>query len=474
MKSSSRSYDFLWLSIALLPLISISFLLALRPQDYWWVLRVGQETLHSGAVPVKDTFSLSQFGHPIVYQSWLSGVLFWLVYNLGGTPLTFLLRGILIGVTYSLLWYMARAFIQARLATLLIIVLGLASANNWSIRSQLFAYPLFIICLLTLFAWQNGNRKYLWLLPAATLLWANLHGSFVLPIILAGTALIFGKGERKPLLIIFGLMLVATLINPRGAGVWEYVVSMLNSPSDQLYSFEWAPPRNAGWQMNIFFAWTMALGPLAAFSPRKLSAMEWIWFLGFGWQALSGLRYVIWFLFIVAILTAKFISAWTKQPDPQGQIHPAFNISLGILILTFALLFLPGIRQRWMGDSVRIYELETTPLAATEWLAQHPELPGPLWADYAFGGYMSFALQSRRPWMGSRFFAFPPQQWAEYVQVSRAENWQEMFDRAHINLLMLSTKSQPKLVKAVSASALWCAQYHDEYAVIFSRCRPIQ
>jgi len=469
-QQSSRSYDFLWLGIALLPLIGISFLLAIQPQDYWWVMRVGQETIQSGAIPTTDTISLSQFGQPILYQTWLSGVILWLVYKIGGISLTFLLRGILIGVAYGLTWSMVRKVSNAPLATALVFILGIASANNWAVRSQLFAYPLFVLCLWSLIHWQNGSNKYLWVLPLCTLLWANIHGSFVLPLILAGTALVFGKGERKVLLITFGIMLIATLLNPRGFGVWKYFVSMINSPSDQLFAFEWAPPRNEGWQMNIFFASILAFAPLAALSPRKLSILEWIWFLGFGWLALTGLRYVIWFLFIVTLLVASLLAEWTKKLDQPKQTFPILNIGFGIFMLSISLIFLPGIRERWMGESVPVYEMTTTPLAATDWLISHPEICSTLWADYAFGGYLSFAMPSCRPWMDSRFNAYPPEQWTEYVQASRAENWQEIFDREKINHLMLSTAAQPNLVKAVNGSNIWCKEYSDQYAIIFSRC----
>jgi hypothetical protein len=40
-------------------------------------------------------------------------------------------------------------------------------------------------------------------------------------------------------------------------------------------------------------------------------------------------------------------------------------------------------------------------------------------------------------------------------------------------LLMLSLNSQKTLVEAVKDSDLWCEQYRDETAVIFSRCEPI-
>ncbi len=471
MNHSSRSYDFLWLSLALLPLIAISFLLAVQPQDFWWVLRVGQDTVQNGAVPVIDTISLSQYGKPIVYQPWLAGVVFWLIYKLGGISLTFLLRAVLILVTYGLVWIMAREVSNSRLATVLVVVFGLASANNWSVRTQLFAYPLFVLCLWSLFRWQSGNNKYLWVLPLCTFLWANLHGSFILPLILAGTALLFGRGERRLMLIAFGIMLLSTLLNPRGFGVWQYFVFMLNSPSDQLFAFEWAPPTNEGWQMNIFFASMLTFGALAAYSPRKLSLMEWVWFIGFGWLALTGLRYVIWFLFIVTILIAALLAGWTKIETQPSLLRPAINYVTGVFIISLSLIFLPGLRSENLANQFPpIYEMETTPLAATEWLSHHPELHGPLWTEYAFGGYISFALQSRQPWMDSRFNAYPPKQWEEYVQVHRAEKWQEMFDRAGINLLMLSTSSQQKLIGAVSSSDVWCEEYRDDYAVIFSRC----
>ncbi|MBI5822869.1 MAG: hypothetical protein HZB18_02495 [Chloroflexi bacterium] len=454
-----------------MPLIGISFLLAIQPQDFWWLMRVGQETIQSRAIPATDTISWSQAGQPIVYQQWLSGVILYLVYKSGGVMFTLLLRGILIAMTYAVIWFMAREVSTPRLASALVFVLGVATANNWSVRSQLFAYPLFILCLWSLLRWQNGDKKQVWILPVSALLWANLHGSFILPFVLAGAALVFGKGERKPLAIALAWMIPATLINPRGIGVWNYFIFMLNSPSDHLFAFEWAPPRNEGWQMNIFFAWMLAFAPLAAFSPRKLSAFEWVLYLGFGWLALTGLRYVIWFLFIAAIFTAALLSGWLRNSAEPKQIFPALNFSLGIFLLIIPLMFLPNFRERWMGNSAPVYEMTTTPLTATEWLVGHPQACSNLWADYSFGGYLSFAMPSCHPWMDSRFNAYPPGQWTEYLQISRAENWQAMFDREDINLLMLSNAAQPKLVEAVTSSPeIWCEEYRDEVAVIFSRC----
>jgi hypothetical protein len=476
MHRSARSYDYLWLSLTLLPLIGISFLISIQPQDYWWLMRVGRDTLLSGHIPTTDTISFSQYGQPIIYQAWLAGVIFWMVYNLGGASLTFLLRGTLIGLAYGLIWVMARRVSGPRLASILVLVMGLASANNWSMRAQLFAYPLFALCLWSLLEWQEGRSKGLWLLPLSVFLWVNLHGSFILPLVLAGITVIFGKGDRKPLIIVMAVMLLATLLNPHGLGVWRYFAFMLNSPSDHSFAFEWAAPRNVGWQMNLFFGWMLAFGPLAALAPRKPSLLVWALFLAFGWLALSGLRYVIWFLFILTVLTAALLAEWTCPllDRPVRVRSPVLNVFLASLILANSLLFLPGLREHWWHQAMPVYAPETTPVAATEWLAEHPDLHGPLWSDYAFGGYLSFTLPSRPPWMDSRFNAFPAGQWEEYVRVSRgAPEWQAVLDREGINLLLLSTAAQPWLVEAVDRSDVWCERYRDPHAVIFSRCVPI-
>lgn len=447
-------------------------MLSVPSQDYWWYLRLGKDILAQSSIPVVDTMGYSRVGLPIFYQQWLSGIIFYLVYQAGGAALTFLLRAILINITYGSIWAMMRWWSGPRTASVLVILLGLSTSNNWMIRPQLFAYPLFLLCLFAIYEWQKGDNRFLFLLPLSTFLWANLHGSFVLPFLLAGTALVFGNENRKPMAIALGTMLIASLINPHGFGVWRYLVFILNNPSDYLFSVEWRPPTNAGWQMNIFFAWTLLFPIAASFSKQKLSWLEWILFLGFGWLAFSGIRYVIWFMFLLATFTAKLVGEWSHHwiDKPIEKINPRTNIAIAVMLLLLSLVFMPGVRDSWWKGAPPLYELTTTPVNAVEFLKMHEDLPGPLWNDYAFGSYLEFMLPSRPTWMDTRMYSFPQAQWEEYVHVTNAEGWQEMFDRKGINLLLLSQAAQPNLIKAVSASSTWCEEYKDEYAVIFSRC----
>jgi len=470
MNSRPDSADLLWLGLVLLVALSIAFLLPATPQDYWWYLRLGRDTLASGAIPQVETFTYSQAGQPVVYHSWGAALLFWLVYRLGGLTLTVFLCGLLVAAAYSLIWYTARRRGGGRLGTALVLLLAvLASSNNWSLRPQLLAYPLFAWALYILYRWQHGENRPLVGLPIISLVWVNLHGSFVMLALLAGAALVFGSGQRRPLALALGGVLLATLINPRGFGSWTYVYQSLTVPSSQLFSAEWRPPINDGWQMNLFFVWLLAFPLLAALAPRKLTRLEWAWFLGFGFLALSGERYVIWLVLILAVLTAALLGDWERRlvKDTQRR-RPAINVTALVLLTLLPLVFLPGVRQGWWPKAPPA--TENTPLAAVEWLQAHPDLPGPLWSEIGFSSYLEYALPERPTWIDTRFEVFPAGQWQAYKDISEAlYNWPAQLDGSGANLLLVSSESQPRLQEALALSSDWCELYQDETAVLYRR-----
>ena len=100
-------------------------------------------------------------------------------------------------------------------------------------------------------------------------------------------------------------------------------INSLTVPSSQLFSAEWLPPVNTGWQMNIFFLWLLGFPLLAVLSPRKLDRLEWTWFLGFGFLALWGERYVIWFVFILVVLTAGHAGGLGEKISGPVEAEPA-------------------------------------------------------------------------------------------------------------------------------------------------------
>ena len=466
----SDTASLLWLGLVLSITLAIAFLLPVTPQDYWWYLRIGRDTLTTGAVPGFDTLTFTQVGTPVVYHSWGAAVLFWLTYKLGGLPLTVFLRGLLVALAYSLIWFTAHRFGAGRLGAALVLLLAvLTSSNNWSVRPQIFAYPLFALALYLLYRWHKGDKRLVWGLPLISLLWVNLHGSFVILILLVSAALVFGRGDRRALGLAAAGVLLATFINPRGFGSWTYVVHSLTVQSSQQFSGEWLPPVNSGWQMNIFFLWLLGFPLLVALSPRKLDRLEWTWFFGFGFLALWGERYVIWFVFILAVLTALMLADWEKKylGDPKPG-SPLLNLTLSLVFVLLPLALLPGVRNAWWSSAPPA--TENTPIAATEWLVAHPDLPGPLLSEIGFSSYLEFALPQRPTWIDTRFEVFRVEQWQQYKDITLASyNWESQLDTTGAMLLMVSSQDQKDLMSALESSPAWCELYRDDVAVIYQR-----
>jgi hypothetical protein len=443
-------------------------------QDYWWYLRLGKDIVSGGIIPNVDTYSYTHAGEPIINLTWLSAVFLWLTYSSGGITFTFLLRGLLIGLTYGLLWILIRQCgLGVRIASLLVIAAGLSGSNNWSLRPQMFILPIFVLTLLILWEWQYGHKKIVWVLPIISVLWANLHGSFLLIFILVIPAILFGKGVRKTLIVWTFAAFLTTFINPYGYNLWTSVLRSLISPHSLNLSTEWFPPTNQGWQMNIFFGWLLLLIPLASISTKKLGVVEWLWLLGLGWLSLSGLRFVIWELFIFTLCTAQLLTGvnvqWIEYSNmPKSSIK---NFLIGLLILTLSLIALPGLREKF-GVMEPSPINPDTPIAAATWLADHDELPGPIWNDVSYGSYLIFALPSRPVWIDTRFeMIYPASEYLKFREIARADPaWENLLLEDGVNLLFLSLVNQPRLVQTIESSNQWCEQYRDDVAVIFSRC----
>jgi hypothetical protein len=204
--------------------------------------------------------------------------------------------------------------------------------------------------------------------------------------------------------------------------------------------------------------------------------MEWVLFLGFGWLAFSGIRYVIWCLFVLTVITAAPLADITrgKLDAAVKTSSPLVNIGIAVLFTFLALLYLPGIRERWWSEAPPVLAPESNPIAAVDWLKQHPELPGPMWNDFAYGSYLAFDVPSRPTSLDSRFFVFPPEQMQDYQTVSHGSpGWDALLQQYKVNLLFLSVGGQSELVENLVVSDDWCEQYRDKYTMIFSRCEPI-
>jgi hypothetical protein len=469
---SLRNSDLLWLGVVLFFILTIAFLLPIPPNDYWWYLRLGEDIIDIKDVPRVDTFSSTQFGQPITYQSWLSAVLFYLLNRMGGNTLIVFVRGVVLAAFYFLIWYTCRLVCGgARLSALITLLAALASSNNWAVRPQLFSLMMFALFLLSLWQWRKGHTRWVWMLPVLMLLWVNLHGAFILGFLLVGVALVGGEGKRRDLLVALVLMGAASLVNPRGWGAWEYVISLLSDPASQQLGEEWHPLNINVWQGMIFYAWLLVFPLLASFSKRTLSWIDWLLFLGFGWMALNGLRYVIWFIAILAVLSTSLLEPLVGKylDSKESPGNPTINGVILTCLLLLPMFFLPGVRDEWWRESPPVLT-NNTPVEAVAWLKEHPELPGPLWSDLAFSSYLIYALPERPVWIDTRFELYPLSQWERYITVSEAlPEWSEILGEEAIAMIMVDLHEQEQLIVVLDQNDNWCLRFDNQTSRIYTR-----
>ena len=471
------SADLPALGVLLFIITAFSFLLLIQPNDYWWYVRLGDEILRDGVIPRVDTFTYTQAGQPMVYHSWLSAVLFAVAHRVGGAMLTVLLRGLLLAGLYACLWIICRKTGAGPiLAAGLVLLAALISANNWAVRPQLFAFPLYGLTLLILWRWQAGQNRGLWLLPVLMLFWVNLHGSYVVGFLVVGAAVVGGGGERRALATVLVGMGLVSLLNPRLFGAWRYVATLLSDPPSQQLGAEWSPPTVEGWQGTLFFAWLLLLLPLASVSKSRLNLTQWLWLLGLGWMALSGLRYVIWFMAVLTPITALWLAPLINRLPRRRKRRPYpvldLGFSLGLLLLSLAVL--PGLRDRWWTAAPPVLSANT-PVDGVAWLRENHSLPEHLWADLTFSSYLIYALPERPVWIDTRFELFPLAQWEDYIAISEAApGWESRLLADEVSLVMIDPAMQPRLRSALDASPHWQEHYHDQTLVIYVRDTSLQ
>lgn len=465
----------------------------IRPHDFWWHLKAGQEIVVAGVMPLGDTFSHTMAGVPYGnYASyWLMEAILFLVYAAGGPALIVFFQALLVTATYGLLLWLcqqqARNWRLAAAATFFAVLLGY---GNWNVRPQTLAFPAGVAILAAIYAYRSRPRRaFLVIPPVALLLWVNSHGSFVIGLVLLGLWLADemlavarrrasqGGAQLAPLvppaltLLASGL---ACLANPRGAAVISYVTGLSSNAVIRSLVTEWAPPSFAQLDGLLFFAAFLLVATLLAASPRRPGAFQLLTFLAFGALALNSMRGVIWFGIVMAPIVAEHLAALFPQPaTPRpGRSEPALVNYLFVALLAAGVVFsLPWFKHLLPMPALKAGLLSSeTPVAATEVLLRERP-PGPIFNELGFGSYLIWAAQPDYPvFVDTRLELYPLAIWQDYLAISAAAaGWEERLARYQVATLLLSPEQQQALVAAARRSPAWTLLYEDPAAALFTR-----
>jgi hypothetical protein len=175
----------------------------LADPDTLWQVRTGEWILVHRAIPHTDPFSYTAFGQRWFAHEWLAEALMGVANHAGGSRGVLALTALVSGLTAGMLLYHVRRF-MALLPAVTVMLLGVANcAGSLLARPHLLAWPCLELWCAGLVLTRARRGKPSWWLLLVMLPWVNLHGSFMIGLLLplaflAEAAIEAGPAWRQP------------------------------------------------------------------------------------------------------------------------------------------------------------------------------------------------------------------------------------------------------------------------------------
>ena len=385
----------LWLLTAAITFKSFSDLIA--DYDLWFHLFLGREAFSNAAIGKIDLYSFTAYGLPVINHEWLADIIMAGAYKVMGESGLILWRWIMVLAIVLLSLRLIKIRTENRLTQIFtFLCFVIVIAPGISFRVQLFSY-LFVLLLMNLIYSKHPKIFSLWsFITILFLFWANIHGAFVLGLLIWYIYL-FEKLVFKSYKLNFltAIAIVApvcvTLITPYGIRLWEFIYGELSNPISSQYITEWQrfsfEARELPFLLVFLLTWIAVL-----FSGKAKGLAETIVLLLASLMGFMAVRHTP--LFVILTLPSiayHFDGALQrlKSKLPQGKPSPpmATYISAVVLLVAAAFFLYIGMSQPWKIQT----DKDPLPFQSVEFLKTN-NFKGNLWTPLHWGAYALFHL----------------------------------------------------------------------------------
>lgn len=458
-----------------------------------WHLKTGEWIALNGAVPRFDPFLLTLSGKDWAAEQWLSDLLFWNIWSIGGWPL--LHATVIVLALASFFFVLGPMLAQMELPRIAVVVTLLLAtilgAVQWFIRPVVFSFLLFAI----VYSLLQRKRGGLLLVPIFCL-WANLHPGFVWGEVLLVLSLVVCAIESKTLwnseikhrFLVLVACFAATLVNPYGLALYRNIVSIAGSKFFMNLNSEWLSP-DFHYQLFMPFALTLIL--LLGFavarsngssSDKGVGLFEGLVLIVLTFSALSQRRNIPYFGIAVALPFVQLLTEWcarsrfplhapsltrtiisVSKQDRQGTV--CFLTACSSAALLFFVLItgrLPG------GDSTRSDLPASYPHAALAQL-KADGVKRRIFHTPDLGGFITWSTWPQlNPYIDDRNQLVPETMYHEFFEINGArERWAYLMDHYRFDAALLQLDSPLRLV--LEKRSDWRERFRDEQGVLFVR-----
>ena len=463
----------------------------LNDADTGYHIRTGEYIIHNLAVPSHDIFSFITPPLPWFAHEWLSEVVMAWLHQIGGLTTVVIFFSLAIAFAYFLLFKSAQSLNCNLLLALVVVSLAaLSSALHWLARPHIFSLILTVVWYRILDDYQYKDRHRLFYLPALMLLWVNLHGGFILGLLLLGIYLggnavgsLFSKdGERKSarekcrkLAVAAAACLLVSLLNPRGYSILLFPFRMVSNKFLMDNVIEFLPPSFHD-PLPYKYLLLLAVGVLSL--ARSIGLIELMLVLLFTYMSLYSARYIPLFAVVMTPillrgsqtilggLDHRVVKFFQKRSDnlalvdgtAKGHLWPIVSVAV---VCALALT----------GKIEFKFDATKNPVAAVEFLKREP-LSGRMFNDDEFGDYLIYAAWPQyKVFFDGRSDMYGDAWGDQYVTVARLRpNWESVVEKNHFSWIFFGTGTP--LTAVLLEKKNWRLIYADKIAEIFVKDIP--
>ncbi len=453
-------------------------------------LLVGQLIRETKSVPLTDTFSFRTAGVQSIPHEWLSQVILSVSYDALGLNGVVLLSALLVMLTWTIVSHETRRRSNSLFASLITLMLGMGTSMIHVLpRPHLFTYLFTALWILVLEQINQDKPRRWWWLPVLMLFWVNLHGMFVLGIVIwviyvTGSFLEkpsrswFSAPSTKALFLGGGLSILATFFSPSGAGIWKAVIAL---GSNSYITSRIPEYQTANFHIPETWPFILLLAIVLLSFARAGHKVSWTHSIltgSFAAIALYTSRMIPLFAIVVTPIAAATLGDMLKQDfsmsrlSQRGANIAAINSSsngviwLGVGVLAVTLLLASG---RTIDNSQKgnTFDESFFPVQAVTWLNSNPQ-DGHMLNEFDWGGYLLLKLSPRQQiFMDGHTHIYGEALTREYEEVvTLQQNWQEILDKYQIKWAIVRLTSP--IAQALENNG-WKIIYTDQTAIILEK-----
>ena len=485
-----------------------------------WHIRDGQRILETHSFPRTDSFSSTMNGRPWYAWEWLFDLAIAGVHHRMGLNGVVFCTALVIAATFALLFRFTVKRGGGLPVTVVLLVLSIgASTIHLFARPHVLSWLLAVIWFRVLDSSESAapgkDRRLVWL-PVLMLLWANVHGGFLLGFALLGLYLAGGAVEyfmsRSPvetqlavspaesrqtiakrlkhLLTITALALLASLVNPYGYKLHVHVYQYLTNRFLMNHIDEFLSPNFHGVAQQCFAALLLITILALASARNRLRPTHLLVIVFAAYSGLYASRNLptssILLTLIVAPILSQRIAAGVGHPARMQRFFSRLHLfsermdkmefrlrghlwPVALTVFGFAICLQQGrLGSHQIMDAH--FDAKRFPVQAVNAIAQRG-LGAPIFAPDYWGGYLIYRLYPQNQVVvDDRHDLYGEQFLKDYLRVTHvAPGWDRVLDEKHVALVLTTTESS--LANILRETAGWQITYEDPVAALFERSK---